>query len=76
MSFNKRLSHKWQGAVNYSLSGLWSAPGAPLQAQPGREAIQVPFKLASDLSGEEVFDAQDQRHRLFCASPAQELSQQ
>ena len=63
-TLTKRLSHHWQGAVNYSLSGLWSAPGAPLQAQPGREAIQVPFKLASDLSGEEVFDQQDQRHRM------------
>jgi hypothetical protein len=24
MSFTKRMSHNWQGAINYSLSGLWS----------------------------------------------------
>ncbi len=63
-SFTKRLSHRWQGAVNYSLSGLWSAPGAPLMAVPGQEAIQVPFPLADDLSGYYTFDQQDQRHRM------------
>ena len=49
--FNKRLSHHWQGAVNYSLSGLWTASGNPLMGVPGKEAIQVPFKVADDLTG-------------------------
>ena len=60
-SFNKRLSHHWQGAVNYSLSGLWSASGNPLMAVPGKEAIQVPFKVADDLTYPYGFDSQDQR---------------
>ena len=64
MSFMKRLSHNWQGAVNYSLSGLWTGVGNPLMAVPGQEAIIVPFTLADDLAGPWTFDAQDQRHRL------------
>jgi hypothetical protein len=64
LSFNKRLSHNWQGAVNYSLSGLWSGGGNPLMGVPGQEAIIVPFKLVDDLAGPFTFDAQDQRHRL------------
>jgi hypothetical protein len=63
-SFNKRMSHHWQGAVNYSLSGLWSASGNPLMGVPGKEAIQVPFKVADDLTYAYGFDSQDQRHRL------------
>jgi hypothetical protein len=63
-SFNKRMSHNWQGAVNYSLSGLWSASGNPLMAVPGKEAIQVPFTIADDLTYPYGFDAQDQRHRM------------
>lgn len=63
-SFNKRLSHNWQGAINYSLSGLWSATGKPLMGVPGQEAVIVPFKLADDLAGPYTFDAQDQRHRF------------
>src|SRR5258705_499018 len=64
MSFNKRMSHNWQGALNYSLSGLWTGVGNPLTAVPGQEAIIVPFTLADDLAGPWTFDAQDQRHRF------------
>ena len=63
-SFTKRMSHRWQGTINYSLSGLWTASGLPLMAQPGKEAIQVPFKVADDLYYPYGFDAQDQRHRM------------
>jgi hypothetical protein len=63
-SLTKRLSHHWQATVNYSLSGLWSASGNPLMGVPGQEPIQVPFKVADDLTYPYGFDAQDQRHRL------------
>jgi hypothetical protein len=63
-SFSKRLSHNWQGGINYSLSGLWTATGNPLTGVPGQEAVIVPFKLVDDLAGPYAFDAQDQRHRL------------
>ena len=63
-SFNKRLSHGWQGAINYSLSGLWTATGKPLMGVPGQEAVIVSFPLADDLAGPYTFDVQDQRHRL------------
>jgi len=33
-------------------------------AVPGREAIQVPFPIAADLTYPYGFDSQDQRHRL------------
>src|SRR5262249_54136719 len=46
-SFNKRLSHHWQGSLTYTLSGLWS--GDPL---PVSGLTTVAFPVAPDLGGE------------------------
>ena len=63
-TLNKRLSHGWQGAVTYSLSGLWSAQGRPMVGVPGQEPVLAWFDSPPDISGEYAFDSQDQRHRL------------
>jgi hypothetical protein len=59
----KRMSHHWQGAVTYTLSGLWDALGKPLQGVPGSTPQVVTFELAPDLNGEYGLSSSDLRHR-------------
>src|SRR6266446_10868222 len=49
-SFTKRLSHRWQGSLTYTLSGLWDRDPAPLSG-----FTEVPFAVAQDLGGERSF---------------------
>jgi hypothetical protein len=62
-SFTKRMSNRWQASATYTLSGLWSAEGAPFQGVPGAEPAPVTFAVAPDLGGEWSFAESDQRHR-------------
>jgi hypothetical protein len=58
-SFNKRMTHHWQGSLTYTLSGLWDRDPPPLSG-----FREVPFPVARDLGGERSFAETDQRHRL------------
>jgi hypothetical protein len=58
-NFTKRMSHRWQGSLTYTLSGLWDQDPAPVSGY-----TQVPFPVAPDLGGERSFAETDQRHRL------------
>jgi hypothetical protein len=58
-SFTKRMSHRWQGSVTYTLSGLWDRDPAPLSG-----FTEVPFAVAPDIGGERSFAETDQRHRM------------
>jgi hypothetical protein len=62
-ALTKRMSHHWQGAVTYTLSGLWDALGKPLQGVPGSTPQVVTFELAPDLNGEYGLSSSDLRHR-------------
>ena len=62
-ALTKRMSHHWQGAVTYTLSGLWDALGKPLQGVPGSTPRVVTFELAPDLNGEYGLSSSDLRHR-------------
>jgi hypothetical protein len=57
------MSNHWQGAVTYTLSGLWDALGKPLQGVPGGTPQVVTFDLAPDLNGEYGLSSSDLRHR-------------
>jgi hypothetical protein len=59
MNVTKRMSHRWQGALTYTLSGLWDQDPAPMS---GLDA--VPFTVVQDAGGERSFAETDQRHRL------------
>jgi hypothetical protein len=58
-NFTKRMSHRWQGSLTYTLSGLWDRDPAPVSG-----FTQVAFPVAADLGGERSFAETDQRHRL------------
>jgi Carboxypeptidase regulatory-like domain len=58
-TFTKRLSHRWQGSLTYTLSGLWDQDPAPISG-----LAEVPFPVARDLGGERSLAETDQRHRL------------
>ena len=58
-SFTKRMSHRWQGSLTYTLSGLWDRDPAPISG-----LAEVPFPVANDIGGERSFAETDQRHRL------------
>ena len=58
-TFTKRLSHRWQGSLTYTLSGLWDQDPAPISG-----LAEVPFPVAPDLGGERSLAETDQRHRL------------
>jgi hypothetical protein len=64
-AFTKRMSNRVQASATYSLSGLWSAEGQPLQGVPGAEPAEVPFAVAEDLGGPLgwTYGVSDQRHR-------------
>ena len=64
-AFTKRMSNRIQASATYSLSGLWSAEGQPLQGVRGAEPAEVPFPVAEDLGGPLgwTFGVSDQRHR-------------
>jgi hypothetical protein len=57
--FTKRMSHRWQGSLTYTLSGLWDQDPAPISG-----VAEVPFPVARDIGGERSFAETDQRHRL------------
>jgi len=57
--FTKRMSHRWQGSLTYTLSGLWDQDPAPLSG-----FTEVPFPVVQDLGGERSLAETDQRHRL------------
>jgi hypothetical protein len=58
-SFTRRMSHRWQGSLTYTLSGLWDQDPAPISG-----VAEVPFPVANDVGGERSFAETDQRHRL------------
>ena len=58
-SFTKRMSHRWQGSLTYTLAGLWDQDPPPLSG-----FTEVPFPVAQDLGGERSLAETDQRHRL------------
>jgi hypothetical protein len=58
-SFTKRMSHRWQGSLTYTLSGLWDRDPPPLSG-----FNEVPFPVTIDAGGERSFAETDQRHRL------------
>jgi hypothetical protein len=58
-TFTKRLSHRWQGSLTYTLSGLWDQDPPPISG-----LAEVPFPVAQDLGGERSLAETDQRHRL------------
>jgi hypothetical protein len=62
-ALTKRMSHHWQGAATYTLSGLWDALGKPLQGVPRSTPEPVTFQLAPDLNGEYSLSSSDLRHR-------------
>jgi len=55
----KRMSHRWQGSLTYTLSGLWDRDPAPISG-----LAEVPFAVTNDAGGERSFAETDQRHRL------------
>ncbi len=57
--FSKRMSHRWQGSLTYTLSGLWDQDPPPISG-----FTEVPFPVARDIGGERSFAETDQRHRL------------
>ncbi|OLC75097.1 MAG: hypothetical protein AUH72_20845 [Acidobacteria bacterium 13_1_40CM_4_65_8] len=58
-SFTKRMSHRWQGSLTYTLSALWDRDPAPISG-----LAEAPFPVANDVGGERSFAETDQRHRL------------
>ena len=56
--FTKRMSHRWQGSLTYTLSALRDGDPAPLSG-----IRQVTFPVAPDFGGEYGLAATDQRHR-------------
>ena len=66
--FPKVMSNHWQGAVTYTLSGLWDALGKPLQGVPGSTPQVVTFELAPDLNGEYGLSSSDLRHRAVMSA--------
>jgi hypothetical protein len=58
MHVTKRLSHRWQGSLTYTLSGLWDRDPLPLSGFK-----EVTFPVAQDLGGERSLAENDQRHR-------------
>jgi hypothetical protein len=58
-SFTKRMSHRWQASLTYTLSGLWDRDPAPISG-----LAEVPFPVTADAGGERSFAETDQRHRL------------
>src|SRR6266851_968904 len=57
--FSKRMRHRWQGSLTYTLSGLWDQDPPPISG-----FTEVPFPVARDIGGERSFAETDQRHRL------------
>jgi hypothetical protein len=57
--FTKRFTHRWQGSLTYTLSGLRDGDPAPLSG-----IKQVSFPVAPDFGGEYGLAVTDQRHRL------------
>jgi hypothetical protein len=58
-NFTKRMRHRWQGSLTYTLSGLWDRDPQPISG-----LADVPFPVANDIGGERSFAETDQRHRL------------
>ena len=56
--FTKRFSHRWQGSLTYTLSGLRDGDPLPLSG-----ITQVAFPVAPDMGGEYGLAVTDQRHR-------------
>ena len=56
--FTKRFSHRWQGALTYTLSALRDGEPAPLSG-----IKQVTFPVAADMGGVYGLAVTDQRHR-------------
>jgi hypothetical protein len=54
----KRMSHHWQGAATYTLSGLWDAYPPPFSG-----LAPVAFETTPDLGGEFTLASTDLRHR-------------
>src|SRR5262249_39821989 len=52
-------THRWQGSLTYTLSGLWDQDPAPISG-----FTEVPFAVAPDIGGERSLAETDQRHRL------------
>ena len=63
-ALTKRMSNRWQASATYSLGGLWTGVGSPLEGVAGSTPALVTFPLATDLQGEYGLDASDQRHRM------------
>jgi Carboxypeptidase regulatory-like domain/TonB dependent receptor len=59
MNLTKRMTHRWQGSLTYTLSGLWDQDPAPISG-----FTEVPFAVAPDIGGERSLAETDQRHRL------------
>jgi carboxypeptidase family protein/TonB-dependent receptor-like protein len=57
--FTKRMSHHWQGALTYTLSGLWTGDPLPLSG-----LTQITFPVQQDIGGQYSLGETDQRHRL------------
>lgn len=58
-SVTKRFSNHWQGALTYTLSGLWTQDPPPISG-----FNEVTFAVPVDLGGERSLGETDQRHRL------------
>ena len=58
-AFTKRLSHRWQGSITYTLGGLWNAIPPPMS---GRRIVDFP--VPPDLGDEYTLAETDQRHRV------------
>ncbi|MEP7307358.1 MAG: carboxypeptidase regulatory-like domain-containing protein [Acidobacteriota bacterium] len=58
-SVTKRMSHRWQGSLTYTLAGLWDQDPQPISG-----FTQVSFPVVQDLGGERSLAESDQRHRL------------
>ena len=57
--FTKRMNHRWQASLTYTLSGLWDQDPQPISG-----FTEVAFPVARDIGGERSFAETDQRHRL------------
>jgi len=57
-AITKRMSHHWQGAATYTLSGLWDAYPPPFSG-----LAPVAFETTPDLGGEFTLASTDLRHR-------------